>query len=119
MVFTNAKDAKNPIVYANQAFLDLTGWDRSEVLGESFNSLMARGASPEALKEIESAVDGRLKDDPEICYRRKDGNQFWASISISPVRDQNGVIVQGGTRDRRCGHRRLGRGLGTGTHRNP
>lgn len=94
MVFTNAKEPENPIVYANQAFLDLTGWDRDEVLGESFNSLMARGASPAALKEIESAVAGHLKEDPQICYRRKDGSQFWASIFINPVKDKDGAIVQ-------------------------
>lgn len=94
MVFTNAKEPANPIVYANQAFLKLTGWSRDEVLGESFNSLMARGASPGALKEIEKAVAGSHKDDPEICYRRKDGSQFWASISVSPVKDEQGKIVQ-------------------------
>ncbi len=94
MVFTNAKEAANPIVYANQAFLELTGWSRDEVLGESFNSLMARGASPEALKEIEKAVAGKHEDDPEICYRRKDGSQFWASLSVSPVKDEQGKIIQ-------------------------
>ncbi len=94
MVFTNAKEAANPIVYANQAFLELTGWSRDEVLGESFNSLMARGASPEALKEIEKAVAGSHDDDPEICYCRKDGSQFWASLSVSPVKDEQGKIVQ-------------------------
>ncbi|MDQ3470767.1 MAG: PAS domain-containing protein [Pseudomonadota bacterium] len=94
MVFTNAKEAANPIVYANQAFLELTGWDRDEVLGESFNSLMARGASPEALKKIENAVGGDHEEDPEICYRRKDGSQFWASIFITPVKDEQGKVVQ-------------------------
>ena len=94
MVFTNAEEAANPIVYANQAFLKLTGWSRDEVLGESFNSLMARGASPDALKEIEKAVAGSHEDDPEICYRRKDGSQFWASLSVSPVKDEQGKIVQ-------------------------
>lgn len=94
MVFTDAKEPENRIVYANNAFLKLTGWNRDDVLGEGFNSLMARGASPEALKEIESAVGGHHADDPEICYRRKDGSQFWASISISPVKDKDGVIVQ-------------------------
>lgn len=94
MVFTNAKETANPIVYANQAYLKLTGWSRDEVLGESFNSLMARGASPGALKEIEKAVAGSHEDDPEICYRRKDGSQFWASLSVSPVKDEQGKVVQ-------------------------
>lgn len=96
MVFTNARETANPIVFANQAFLELTGWSRDEVLGESFNSLMARGASPEALKEIEKAVavDGSREDDPEICYRRKDGSEFWASVLVTPVKDEQGKIVQ-------------------------
>ncbi|MBA3678484.1 MAG: PAS domain-containing protein [Sphingosinicella sp.] len=94
MVFTNAKEVANPVVYANKAYLKLTGWSRDEVLGESFNSLMARGASPEALKEIEKAVGGSHDDDLEICYRRKDGSQFWASVSVSPVKDKQGEIVQ-------------------------
>ena len=55
---------------------------------------MARGASPDALKEIEKAVAGSHDDDPEICYRRKDGSQFWASVSVSPVKDEHGKIVQ-------------------------
>jgi len=94
MVFTNARVPENPIIYANDAFLELTGWDRKEVLGKSFNSLMARGASPEALQEIETAVGGHSEIVPEICYRREDGSQFWASISISPVKDKSGSIVQ-------------------------
>ncbi len=94
MLFTNATVPENPIIYANDAFLELTGWDRNEVLGKSFNSLMARGASPEALKEIETAVGGHAEIVPEVCYRREDGNQFWASIAISPVKDKSGAIIQ-------------------------
>jgi PAS domain S-box-containing protein len=94
IVFTNARVPENPIIFANDAFLELTGWDREEVLGKSFNSLMARGASPEALQEIETAVSGHAEIVPEICYRREDGSQFWASIAISPVRDKSGSIIQ-------------------------
>lgn len=94
MVFTNAKKHGNPIVFANQAFLELTGWTRDEVLGVDFNCLMARGASAQALKQIDQAVGGHSSNDPEVCYRRKDGSEFWASIFISPVKDEQGRIVQ-------------------------
>ncbi len=93
MVFTNAKEAANPIVYANLAFLELTGWSREEVLGQSFNSLMARNASSATLAEIENAIAGH-EDDHEICYRRKDGSQFWVSMFVTPVKDEQGKIVQ-------------------------
>lgn len=94
MVFTNAKKAENPIVFANDAFLKLTGFAREEVLGASFKSLMTRGAGSEAMAEIEAAFAGRADSEPEICYLRKDGTSFWASLFISPVSDEAGAIVQ-------------------------
>ncbi|MEG3148233.1 HWE histidine kinase domain-containing protein [Sphingomonas sp. RT2P30] len=94
IVFTNARKADNPIVFANDAFLELTGFDREEVLGASFKSLMARGAGSQALAEIEAAFAGRADREPEICYRRKDDTSFWASLYISPVCDEAGEIIQ-------------------------
>ena len=43
MVFSDAKELDNPIIFANDAFLLLTGYAREEVLGQSFNFLMAHG----------------------------------------------------------------------------
>jgi PAS domain-containing protein len=43
MAFSDATDSENPIVFANDSFLKLTGFDRAELLGKSFNSLLAPG----------------------------------------------------------------------------
>src|ERR1700674_4450772 len=58
MVFTDAKEPDNPIIFANDAFLSLTGYEREEVLGQSFNFLMAHGADAEALARIEAEFRG-------------------------------------------------------------
>ena len=94
MVFADAKQPDKPIIFANDSFLALTGYTRGEVLGQSFNFLMARGADAEALAQIEAAFEGTSDGDPEIRYRRHDDSVFWASIFISPVRDDSGVVVQ-------------------------
>jgi PAS domain S-box-containing protein len=94
MVFTDARASDNPIIFANDSFLSLTGYDREEVLGQSLNFLMARGADPEALAAIEAMFEGSSDSEPEIRYRRKDGSLFWATIFISPVRDESGQVVQ-------------------------
>ena len=86
MVFTDAKEPEDPIIFANASFLSLTGYERAEVLGKSFNFLMGRGADPEAMAQIEAAFDGSSKTDPDIRYRRKDGSHFYATVFISPVR---------------------------------
>ena len=41
MVFMDAEPG-NPITFANDSFLELTGYGREEVLGHSFNFLRAR-----------------------------------------------------------------------------
>ena len=94
MVFTDAKEPGHPIIFANDAFLSLSGYDREEVLGHSFNFMMARGADPRALAEVEAAFGGTPDGGSELRYRRKDGSMFWAAIFISPVRDESGEIVQ-------------------------
>jgi PAS domain S-box-containing protein len=94
MVFTDAKEAGSPIIFANESFLTLTGYEREEVLGQSFNFLMARGAEQVALAQIEGAFKGSADGSTEINYRRKDGSVFCAALFISPVRDESGDVVE-------------------------
>ena len=94
MVFADAKQADNPIIFANDAFLALTGYARDEVLGQSFNFIMAHAADADALAKIEAEFQGKSDGGCEVRYRRKDGSEFWAALFISPVRLEDGDIVQ-------------------------
>jgi PAS domain S-box-containing protein len=94
MVFTDAKHADNPIIFANDSFLSLTGYARDEVLGQSFNFILAHAADAEARARIESQFQGQSDTGSEIHFRRKDGSDFWAALFISPVRLEDGDIVQ-------------------------
>ena len=60
MVFTDAKDLNHSIVFANDSFLSLSGFDRAELLGQSFNSLLARGANIDAIAQVMAARTPRL-----------------------------------------------------------
>jgi hypothetical protein len=42
MVFTGAKELNHPLIFANDSFLSLARYDREQVLGQSFDFLMAR-----------------------------------------------------------------------------
>ena len=94
MVFTDAKEASNPIIFANDAFLELTGYARSEVLAQDFNFLMAHAADKESLSLIKGEFQGGAKSGVEILYRRKDGSEFWSAVFVSPVHDEAGRVVQ-------------------------
>jgi PAS domain S-box-containing protein len=94
MVFTDAKEANHPLIFANHSFLSLAGYRREEVLGQSFDFLMGRPADPEALAQLEAAFAGSSESEFEICCRRKDGSMFWAAVFISPILDKAGDVVQ-------------------------
>lgn len=71
MVFTDATKPDNPIIFANDSFLSLTGYDREEVLGKSFNCLMAHGDDAEVLTRIKAEFEGSSSSGTEVLYCRK------------------------------------------------
>ncbi|MDP9423357.1 MAG: PAS domain S-box protein [Pseudomonadota bacterium] len=94
MVFMDAKVPGNPIIFANDSFLKLTGYGRDEVLGHSFNFLMAQGADSKALAAVEAAFNVNDDHSSEVRYCRKDGSEFWAALFISPVCGPTGGVIQ-------------------------
>lgn len=93
MVFTD-EEPGHPVIFANDAFLTLTGYEREEVLAKRFLSLLATGVDHDTIEIIEAAFRGDCEPDPEIHYKRKDGSEFWASMLVSPVCDEHGKVVQ-------------------------
>ena len=94
MVFTDACASGHPIIFVNQAFLELTGYDEHEVMGQSFDFLMMQGTDPEELAEIQTAFGGGRDLEPQVRYRLKSGAVIWVRILISEVRDAAGGVVQ-------------------------
>jgi len=94
MVFSDPQIPDNPIIYANDSFLALTGYDREEVLGRSYHFMMGPGTDPAAPAQIDAAFHDSYDAYPEVRYYRKDGSEFWAVIFISPVFDENHTVVQ-------------------------
>ncbi len=94
MAFTDARRPDNPIIFANKSFLDLTGYDRTEVLAQSFDFILPPQAAAQARAEIEAAFTTSPAIDAEIRFRRKDGSEGWASLFVTPVRNEQGAIVQ-------------------------
>ncbi|MGI9050403.1 MAG: PAS domain S-box protein [Rubrobacteraceae bacterium] len=109
----NFLDEPGPrIVYANEAFLGMTGYGAEEVLGKSPRLLQGPETERAELDRIREALE---KGDPvrvELLNYRKDGSTFWVDISFVPIRDDSGGItnwaaVQRETTERREKERRL------------
>lgn len=93
MVICDPRQADNPIVLANQAFLDLTGYRRDEVLGRNCRLLQGPLTDRSAIDALGSAVRDARELEVEILNYRKDGSTFWNRVSLSPVQDDAGGLL--------------------------
>jgi PAS domain S-box-containing protein len=72
----------------------LTGYTASEIVGRPVSVFYTPEdiAAGRPQQELSTAVEtGRCET--EGCRVRKDGSRFWASISVTPIRDRDGSLV--------------------------
>ena len=93
MVVTNPREEDNPIVLANKAFLDLTGYAAEEIIGRNCRFLQGPRSSRAAIDEIRAALADERDVDVEILNYRKDGSTFWNQLRLSPVHGDDGKLL--------------------------
>ncbi|WP_051092948.1 PAS domain-containing protein [Methylobacterium sp. 77] len=93
MVVTDPRLADNPIVWVNNAFLDLTGYSRQELEGRNCRLLQGPDSDPRAIDAIRDAVTRQTSVEVELHNYRKDGTSFWNAMTITPVRNEAGDLI--------------------------
>jgi PAS domain S-box-containing protein len=94
IVITDPRQADGPIVLANQAFLDLTGYSADEVLGRNCRFLQGPDTAAEDIEQIRRGL--RSHDhhvEVELLNYRKDGSTFWNQLVISAVHDEDDHLL--------------------------
>jgi PAS domain S-box-containing protein len=93
MLICDPRQVDMPIVLANQAFLDLTGYAAHEVLGRNCRLLQGPQTDRETVRALRAAIGETRQIEVEILNYRKDGSTFWNRINLSPVQDDNGELL--------------------------
>lgn len=92
-VATAITDADGHIEYVNQRFLDVTGFDREELLGKT-PAMIQSGMTPSIVYEqMWTALKTGNVWQGEILNQRKNGQLYWEEQTITPVKRANGDIV--------------------------
>jgi PAS domain S-box-containing protein len=87
-------DLSGSIEYVNPKFLQVTGYTLAEVLGKNPRILKSGDKLPETYQELwKTLLDGR-EWSGEFHNKKKNGELFWESASISPIRDVTGHITR-------------------------
>ncbi len=97
-VFTNTSegilitDRWGQVVEVNQAFSHITGYSRAEVLGQAPNQVQSSLQDPDIYPELRRALRARGEWRGEMRSRKKDGQSYWAWLTVTKVRGEGGKV---------------------------
>ena len=89
-----SKDARARITSWNPAAERLYGYAAVEVLGEPISILIPDDRKGEEIEILDRILEGEVIEHYETVRVRKDGSTVEVSVSISPVHDSEGVVVE-------------------------
>ncbi len=87
-------DPEGRIDWANEGAQRIEGWTRDELVGRHYRMLFAdedaQAGEPERALAV-ARTTGRYHT--EALRRRKDGSQFWAEVTLTPLLDAHGRLL--------------------------
>lgn len=90
VVITNTRGL---ISYVNPWFCELTGYTVEEVLGKNPSVLQSGKTPPLVYKELWDTIAAGRTWRGEFCNRKKNGEHYWESATISPLRESDGTLT--------------------------
>jgi len=94
VLITDADLENGPnIVYVNKAFCDLTGYTADEAIGNTPRMLQGDDTSRDVLDELKSNLMHGKPFQGELKNYAKDGTPYWLNISITPIKNHDGIVT--------------------------
>jgi PAS domain S-box-containing protein len=82
----------NPIVECNDAFVALTGYSRSEIIGNNCRFLSGAETEPWLTEMLRNGIRRRQPVMVEILNYKKDGSKFRNAVMVAPIFDADGEL---------------------------
>ncbi|WP_435360771.1 PAS domain-containing protein [Haloarchaeobius sp. DFWS5] len=92
IVITDSNQQDNPILYANDGFSRLTGYDRDTVVGRNCRFLQGEDTDTETVDALRTAIAEERSLTVDLLNYRVDKTPFWNRVSVAPVCD-DGVVT--------------------------
>ena len=92
-VVSDPRQKDNPIVACNQAFMELTGYPREEIVGRNCRFLRGERTEAEQTAMLREGVAASRPVMVELINYRKDGSAFRNAVMIAPLFDEKGDLA--------------------------
>jgi PAS domain S-box-containing protein len=93
ITISDARHPEQPLIYANPAFYQVTGYTPEETIGFNCRFLQGPGTDRHAVQMIRDALANQQQCVVELVNYRKDGSPFWNRLSIVPIFDGDGILA--------------------------
>ena len=93
IVICDARLPGAPMMYANAAFSQITGYLLGDVIGRTCSFLQGRERDQEAVSVLRRAIAEGRSAAVTLRNYRKDGTPFWNQLAMAPVRDEAGQLT--------------------------
>ncbi len=85
-------DLKGMILRANDAFVQLSGFTKEELIGKSHNVVRHPDMPVEAFRDLWATLKAGRPWSGLVKNRRKDGDHYWVRAYVSPLADGSGYV---------------------------
>jgi PAS domain S-box-containing protein len=86
-------DTSGNIEYINPKFTEVTGYSVAEVIGKNPRLLKSGATQSETYRTLWSTIISGGEWRGELLNRKKDGEPYWVSASMSPIKDAEGITT--------------------------
>jgi len=91
-IITSTTDLAGKIIKVSQAFCDITGYSKEELLGKKHSIVRHPDMPAEIYQDLWKTISSKNVWKGEIKNQRKDGSHYWVESTISPVFDENNNV---------------------------
>jgi len=93
ITIADAHEDDQPLVYANAAFEEITGYPIDEVLGRNCRFLQGSNTDEDTVRRLREGIENAEPVSVDILNYRKDGTAFWNRLDIVPIEDDSGTVT--------------------------
>lgn len=94
-LLANAQIVDFPIVYCNESFCKISGYNRAEVMQKSCRCTFMYGelTDKETISRIDMVLENQLHDQFEILLYKKNKTPLWLLLQIAPIKNERDLVV--------------------------
>ncbi len=92
MTLMSSTDPHSHLTYANAAFIQVSGFDKDELMGQPHNLVRHPDMPPEAFADMWATLKAGQSWTALVKNRRKNGDHYWVRANATPVK-RNGSTV--------------------------